>query len=243
MKTIIESQINGKVKELYSREGVWYIDDSPEYACFHKELEEYKRLAGAVCGDLLLEIGAGRGRVLKEFVDKYRKIIAIDISEAMINNLKNRRLRNVYIVQADAQNLPLKNNMFDLVLAPAVIGHCASSLKLVLEMKRVLKSRGTGIVSTTANSLSIPGLFGQLKSFLEHKSLYRNPLLLKQGYCRDTYFFIRKNLIKAGLKLRDVSGTGILPSFISVHAGAIEKLSRFTPIKYFCRVIIVSFKK
>lgn len=245
MKKIDETLIKNKVRELYSQDGVWYIDNSPEYACFRQELVEYKKMAVAKNGDLFLEIGAGRGRVLAEFTDRCRKLIAVDISDKMINNLKSKRLDNVYIIKADAQRLPLKSHIFDLVFAPAVIGHCGDPLGVALEMKRVMKDDGAGIISTTANSLSIPGIFGQMKSFLEHKSFSRDLLLLKQGYCRDSYFFIRKSLIKAGLRLKNVSGTGLLPSFlaISMRAKIFEKLCAFFPFKYFCRVIIISFKK
>jgi SAM-dependent methyltransferase len=245
MEKIDRALIKNKVNELYDQDGVWYIDNSPEYACFHKELVEYNKMVPLKNADLFLEIGAGRGRVLSEFTDRCRKFIAVDISDKMINNLKGRHLNNVYIIKADAQRLPLKERIFDLVFAPAVIGHCSDPVEVASEMKRVMRDDGTGIISTTANSLSIPGLFGQIKSFLEHKSFSRDFLLLKQGYCRDSYFLIKKALLKAGLRLKNVSGTGLLPSFldISVRAKTLEKLCGIFPFKYFCRVIIISFKK
>lgn len=241
MKHINKTLVSKKVRELYGTGNVWYIDNSPEYACFHKEVAEYKKLASRKSEGLLLEIGAGRGRVLEEF--KNKKIVAIDISETMINILKNKYGKDVYIIQADAENLPFKDCSFDLALAPAVVGHCVEPLKLALEMKRVIKNDGFGIISTTANSLSIPGLYGQMKSFFEHKSLSRNFLLLKQGYCRDSYFLIRNILRKAKVKIKNVRGTGILPSYFSIRNKTIEKLSNFFPFKFFCRVIIVSFSK
>ena len=243
MKNREASLLKNKVQDLYSQEGVWRIDESPEYACFHKELEEYKKMAGAEKGDLYLEIGAGRGRVLTEFTGKYRKLVAIDISDKMVGSLKDKHYGNLYIIKADAENLPFKDSIFDLVLAPAVIGHCADPLKIALGMKRVMKNNGMGIISTTANSLSIPGLFGQIKSFLKHKSFSREFFLLSQGYCRDSYFFIRKILLEAKLKIQKVSGTGMLPTYLSMRAKKIEKMSSWFPFKFFSRVIIISFKK
>ena len=264
METIKESLIKKKVQELYAMNNVWYIDDSKIYSCYHQELLEFEKMSYPKNGNLLLEIGAGRGRILMSFAKRYRMIIAVDISEKMLSDLKNKcareKVNNVYLVRGDAENLPFKDNIFELVLAPEVIGHCPNPNKLVLEMIRMIGIRdGIGILSTAANYLSLPGLVGQAKSsyncFLKPKNLKvlfsaiksylassRKFWLYQQGYCRDSFFSIRKILRNLELKIEKVSGAGILPAYLSMRADAIEKLSIFFPFKFFSRVIIVSFK-
>lgn len=256
--------IQEKVRALYSAERVWYIDDTKEYACYHKELAEFVRMTKPKAGNLLLEVGAGRGRISLSFADKYRKIIALDLSEKMLGALKrycaDKKIENIILIQGDGQLLPFKDDVFNLVIAPEVIGHCPDPVKLMLEIKRVMKNECVGALSTAANYLSIPGLFAQFKSLLncffkkktfsglvaDTKSYlisHRGFWLSKQGYCRDSFFFIKGILKKAQLRIKSVSGAGILPVYLSMRLNIIEKMSARFPFKFFSRVIIVAFEK
>jgi hypothetical protein len=97
-------------------------------------------------------------------------------------------------------------------------------------------------------------MVGQLKSIRnclrqyklninEYFSSPRRFWIARQGYCRDTYFSIRKAFNQTQLEIEEVSGAGILPSFLSARAKILENLSIFYPIKYFCRVILFSFRQ
>lgn len=257
-----DSQIREKVQGLYGGKDVWYIDSSPVYACYHREEAEFKRLSVPKKGNLLLEIGAGRGRILRHFKNDFNKIVAVDISEKMISELKENcrknNISNICIVIADAEHLPFKEHVFDVVIAPEVIGHCINPGQLVSEIIRLKKEKSVCVLSTAANYLSIPGFAAQVKSiyncFFKHKRLTEirkniglyisNPRkfwLFQQGYTRDTYFGIKKVLKSKKRNIASVSGAGILPTFLGIRFKGMEKLSLFFPFKFFSRVIIVAF--
>lgn len=97
----------------------------------------------------ILDIGAAEGLMLsvvkKEFPQA--KCIGVEYSQELININKDK---SIEIIQGDAQNLPLKDNSFNVAIATAVIEHLSEPFKLLTEAHRVLKKDGI-LILTTAN--------------------------------------------------------------------------------------------
>jgi 16S rRNA (adenine1518-N6/adenine1519-N6)-dimethyltransferase len=55
--------------------------------------------------DIILEIGPGLGILTKLLAEKAKKVIAIEIDEKLINNLKEILPENVYLIHEDALNI------------------------------------------------------------------------------------------------------------------------------------------
>jgi ubiquinone/menaquinone biosynthesis C-methylase UbiE len=94
----------------------------------------------------ILSIGAGTGeevKVLKNYGDVY----IIDVNKEVINSMP-KEYKNKFVM--DARKLKFKNEMFDLIVALDVIEHIEGDIKVVNEIKRVLKKDGTILMSVPA---------------------------------------------------------------------------------------------
>ena len=97
---------------------------------------------------VMLDFGAGRGRYvdvapttlrdLRLFKGKVRRVVAVDVDEAVLQNL--------YVDEAHAiepgEKLPFPAETFDLVFAYAVLEHVADPEGVAGELNRVLKPGG-----------------------------------------------------------------------------------------------------
>lgn len=92
----------------------------------------------------ILDIGCGVGEYLKDAIGKNRTVIGVDINRLELY------ARNFCFtpIQGDAQNLPSKDNTFDLILFSEVLEHLPSPEKALDEIKRILRKSGILIIST-----------------------------------------------------------------------------------------------
>ncbi|MCD1293542.1 hypothetical protein CUJ83_00840 [Methanocella sp. CWC-04] len=109
-----------------------------------------KQLAG-LCGigpsQLVLDIGCGTGYTACFLAKEYDvKVIAIDINPKILRHAKKRIEREnvsdkVITINADANNLPFPDNMFDAAISESVLTFCDKK-RAPSEIYRVLKPDG-----------------------------------------------------------------------------------------------------
>ena len=100
-------------------------------------------------GKRLLEVGCGIGYDLREFSRRGMEVFGIDLS--FKNTLLTKKGLDIfnlkgYVVTADAENLPFKDNSFDLVYSFGVLHHTPDTQKAIDEIYRVLKTGGKCII-------------------------------------------------------------------------------------------------
>jgi ubiquinone/menaquinone biosynthesis C-methylase UbiE len=100
-------------------------------------------------GMIVVEIGPGKGTYTKTIAKKTLptgKVIAIDISEAVIRDLnkklKKEKITNIEPRVENAYNLPIPNESIDRVVAIAVLPEIPKPIKVLSEFKRILKPDG-----------------------------------------------------------------------------------------------------
>ncbi|SHE52602.1 methyltransferase, FkbM family [Marinitoga hydrogenitolerans DSM 16785] len=93
----------------------------------------------------ILDIGAGTGYWSKIFLEKGFDVYAVEPSERMCEILENRfsGFNNIKIINGYGENLPLEDNMFDIVLAMGdVLSYAENQEEFIDEVNRVLKKDG-----------------------------------------------------------------------------------------------------
>jgi ubiquinone/menaquinone biosynthesis C-methylase UbiE len=104
-----------------------------------------------------LEIGLGTGEFFEISSNNFGFSVGTDISEGMVRKTKDKNAsKNLFV--GDACNLPLKSELFDFILCQDVLEHVPYQKKLILEIYRLLKTDGIGII-TTPNPLWAPVLY------------------------------------------------------------------------------------
>ncbi|MFQ5456164.1 MAG: class I SAM-dependent methyltransferase [Nitrospirota bacterium] len=100
-------------------------------------------------GDRILEVGIGTGLSL-EFYPEDCKIVGIDLCGSMLEKGKKRvkkyNLKNVHLKKMDACSLSFADNSFDAILAAYVISVVPNPHKVLAEMTRVCKDKGSIIL-------------------------------------------------------------------------------------------------
>lgn len=171
--------------------------------------------------DKILDIGCGRGEIVKECLKITPWAIGIDYSVSA-TKIASSHTRSGHIVQGSATTLPFRNDTFECITMLGFI-ECLNQEDLELclqESKRVMTNNGI-IFITTPNSLGVAvfSFFDKLFRLLTLRkkpntsSWYGSPLVCSTM----NYFSLRTLLQKNGLKSKiwfDQSAKGRLPSFI-----------------------------
>lgn len=92
-----------------------------------------------------LQIGCGVGRIEKVLSPKVKEVYGVDISEAMITQVKqNVKCKNAYFFVTDGESLPFKDKHFDFIYSLLVFQHMPTQMfeKNLKETLRVLKQNG-----------------------------------------------------------------------------------------------------
>ena len=118
------------------------------------------RKIGIKNGISILEIGSGAGREALWFATFGVTFVSLEIDfESCISirkRLKRARRRNadITVIRADAQHLPLKDDLFDAVFCKAFLHHISKPFQSILEMYRVSKENGIVAAIDEPNALN-----------------------------------------------------------------------------------------
>ncbi len=150
----------------YTKE--YFLTDCDGYDLFIKthgtELPERERefceklLPALRPEDRVLEIGCGRGELCAALSPHVRSIIGIDYSEAAIELCQETykgKFNNLNFVVADAKELPLPDDSFDLIICTEVLEHLHQweLEKMMNEIVRVLDNNGRFAAQTEPNKM------------------------------------------------------------------------------------------
>lgn len=165
-------------------------DLTADYYASHEKywdsFEQYKVLPmlGDLRGKKVLDVGAGTGRLALRMAKTGAGVMALDVSEVMIDKLKVACLRldsagttarrgKLEMVIGDAESLSFENNSFDIVVAAFLIVHLKDPYIFFDEAYQVLKDGGILLV-TNINQRRAPSI--KTKSgLIEIKSYYHRP--------------------------------------------------------------------
>lgn len=120
--------------------------------------------AGLLAPALVLDIGAGTGRIGRAFVAAGDSYFGVDASLAMLQEFQIRSPKCT-LLQADGRHLPFASEFFDVVLMMQVLSTIDDWQGVVIEARRVLRRGGFMAVGHIVNPES--GIDAQLKRRLK----------------------------------------------------------------------------
>lgn len=105
-------------------------------------------MAKIEAGKIAADIGAGTGFITEGLLKKGLKVIAVDQSEAMLEEIKIKfNKMPVDCRLGSSENLPLENDSIDYVFANMYLHHVESPENAIKEMVRTLKPNGKLIIT------------------------------------------------------------------------------------------------
>lgn len=94
--------------------------------------------------DSLLDIGGGFGRLVPIYAPIFKKCVLVDPSEKLLSYSKKlkKNYPNFEVKKGIVENLPFKNDSFQVAICIRVFHHLKNPQKAIKEIKRVLKPKG-----------------------------------------------------------------------------------------------------
>ena len=96
--------------------------------------------------EMCLENGCGLGLFIEGFSKKFKKILVVDFSISFLllaqKICAEKKIDNAYLICANSEKLPIKNNSIDFTHSNNVIEHVKHQDKMILEINRTLKKKG-----------------------------------------------------------------------------------------------------
>ena len=98
-----------------------------------------------------IDVGCGAGHYVKEMINLGFDTVGSDISKSMIDltnsNLRIDKDHSPNLLCADCEFIPFPDNYFNLVICIGVLSYVNDEIKILQELKRIVKDGGTVIVS------------------------------------------------------------------------------------------------
>lgn len=148
----------------------------------------------------LLEIGFGQGQETLWFASLKLNIVSIEIDKTHCKNLKKNLKYESFpqtfqeVIRADAQNLPIRANYFDVIFCKAALHHVGSAQEVTNEMLRSVKNSGFVIAidePTRLNPLRVLTFFIEKRLGFQTYWTSIGTELLEETFCPfqlDAYF-------------------------------------------------------
>lgn len=95
---------------------------------------------------LKIDIGCGTGRFIKLLENPYTNVVGIDTNFNALKRVRQKKIKAL-LVQGEIQNLPFRSGIFDTILLLEVLEHIADDIKGLMEVWKVLKTKGKLIIS------------------------------------------------------------------------------------------------
>jgi arsenite methyltransferase len=176
----------------------------------------------------ILDIGCGAGYPLLEIAQRFGKgseVIGIDPWKAATNRLKAKAktmgANNIRIINGVAEELPIENNYFDLIVSNNGLNNCADQMKVLSECYRTLKPGGQ-LVFTVNLPGSMKEFYSIFRTTLKEESLNDSIVKMekhikeKRKSLKENLDQVRKNqftvrrIIQKSFYMRYLNGTALL---------------------------------
>jgi SAM-dependent methyltransferase len=246
-RSSVEAARSAKASLRYSEDNIVRYTNAVSDTNYALEYSHY--LLGDISGQTVLDVGCGSGKNSVLLAKRGARVLAMDISEPMIQVARQRSVDNevssaVSFMSASAHDFPLGDESVDLVFGIAILHHL--DLQLVSrEVFRVLRKDGRAIFQEPVrNSELIKLLRGLIPYQAEDVSPYERPLTDEELADFGSPF---SQYHSKAFTLPYINLAGILPGIkrfmppLQRFDGAV--LRRFKALDYYATVRVIEMVK
>ena len=194
----------------------------------------------------LLELGCGNGKLWQENqIDlRNREIFLSDISEGMVEEVRNKLGSDFNCIVADAEKIPFKDAYFDSIIANHVLFYLNDLNQGLKEISRVLKSNGI-LYCSTYGSRHMKEITDIVQNFdsrinLSNHSLY-DVFGLENGECILKKYFTSVQRMDYQDSLEITESKPLIDYIMSCHGNQNEMLGpRLSEFKEYIEELLVN---
>lgn len=155
------------------------------------EQNKFLPLLGDIKNKMVLDVGAGTGRLSVALSKLGAQVTALDLSEQMLQILKNKD-KKIDTVVGDAESLPFPDNTFDVVTAAFLVVHLKDPNTFFDEAYRVLKDGG--ILAFSNINQKEPPEVQTVQGKIKIESFYHRPEKIVEEL-ENLAFQVEKNIL------------------------------------------------
>lgn len=203
-------------------------EHNAELIAINKLLDEH--------GDSIIDLGAGFGRLVEIYIDKYKKeIVLFDYAENLLDEAKKtiekRKYNNVRTAQGSLYELPFLNETFSAAISVRVLHHIENVSQFLREVNRILK-RDAVFVLEYANKRNLLEILRSVFGKSQMKPLSKETAKRGEGlYFNFHPAYIREEVEKAGFKIEDKL------SVSNFRAGILKKIIPLKVLLFFENIL------
>ena len=178
-----------------------FYDNTPFYYGFSSEEDILsnmnillKRLIENNKNKVFCDIGCGCGRNLTYIVKFAYRAIGVDLSKESLNIAKKhlKGCNNLELLQGDNLDIPLPDNLADVVVSDGVCHHTGDTIGALYECIRILKPKGRLYLAVYKKYRYYPILYFILGGILRFINKYRiGKYILEFSFIRIHYFLYK----------------------------------------------------
>jgi phosphatidylethanolamine/phosphatidyl-N-methylethanolamine N-methyltransferase len=147
LSAILEAMNQEEVRSIYGKYSSVYDKVFAQF--FRPRIKLGLERSGIKSGHKVIEVGVGTGISLP-FYPRGCEVVGIDLTRKMLDKAREKKerhgLKNVELLEMDAENMTFADNTFDHCMAAFVITVVPNPEKMVKEMKRVTKKGGNILI-------------------------------------------------------------------------------------------------
>ena len=170
----------------------------------------HKKIVGCLLnsdGKILLDTGAGTGRITIWLAEKGFEVVGVDISKEMLKKAKGKTQglsKNIHLVLGDIHFFPFKKGIFDSCLCINVVNHIPEIDRFLKEVKYVIRPRGFFIVNFP--NLQSPYFPIAIIVNIRKRALFKKREIQSRWFIPTEISLL---MLKAGFKIKEVRGCAI----------------------------------
>lgn len=143
-----QNNINANI-EYHTKLADIYDESQPHFKLENQKIVDniLNTLSKKTSGQRLLDMGCGTGFILSLARKHFKELVGVDITPAMLKKARikfegNQKNIKIKLIEASTDDLPFKDNYFDVVTGYSFLHHLSSLTPTLKEAYRVLKNGG-----------------------------------------------------------------------------------------------------